>query len=269
MDQYINLIKRVIEVGDKTPDRTGTGTWSELGQMMRFDLRDGFPMTTVRRLFWKGIVAELLWFMSGSTNTKDLPDYVRKWWEPWAQDDGELGPTYGLQFRGGGQKVDQLSNIITGIKENPSSRRHVMTMWDPATFRQTGLPPCHGTVTQFKVDSSGERLDMATYQRSADIFIGLPNNIASYALFLHIVSALTGKKPGVMTYMVGDAHIYLNHEPYINTQLERWENMTSEEKQLPTLEVPPAGSVEEYKVSDFKLVGYNPQPAIKGAPIAI
>lgn len=224
-------------------DRTGTGAKSIFGYQMRFDLSDGFPIVTTKKVWFKGVKAELEWMMSGSTNAYDLPKSVQKWWLPWADENGELGPTYGEQYKA------HLNDVIEGICKNPNSRRHVLNLWDSYTSQMCRLPPCHGTVIQFFVSSEG-KLSCHTYQRSADVFIGLPVNIAAYALLTHIVAKRTGYKVGDLVYSLGDAHIYSNHVEQVKLQLGR------SPYPLPELD------------ENFELVNYQHHPAIK-ADVAV
>lgn len=243
MKQYHDLLKHILENGDHRMERTGTGASSIFGYQMRFDLSEGFPIVTTKRVWFKGVKAELEWMMSGSTNVYDLPENVQKWWLPWADKNGDLGPTYGEQYGA------HLDRVISGIKINPTSRRHVMNLWDSYTAHSCNLPPCHGTVIQFFV-SSDMRLSCHTYQRSADAFIGLPVNIAAYALLTRIVADKTGYDVGDLVYSLGDAHIYDNHIEQVELQLTR------EHFALPQLD------------ADYNLINYQHHPAIK-AEVAV
>ena len=212
MRQYLDLLDHVMKTGTEKKDRTGTGTISVFGYQMRFNLENGFPLLTTKKLHLKSIIHELLWFISGNTNTKYLTDNGVKIWNEWADKDGNLGPVYGYQWRSwptaNGQKIDQLGNVISSIKKSPDSRRHIVSAWNVGELDKMALPPCH-ILFQFYV--AGGKLSCQLYQRSADIFIGVPFNIASYALLTLMVAQVTGLKPGDFVHTLGDAHIYLNH----------------------------------------------------------
>ena len=222
MQQYLDLLDRVLRTGGKKSDRTGTGTLSVFGHQMRFDLAAGFPLLTTKKLHTKSIIVELLWFLRGDTNIAYLKDNGVSIWNEWADEDGELGPVYGHQWRSwpapDGGKIDQIAQVVAGLRKNPDSRRHIVTAWNPAEVDQMALPPCH-CLFQFYVADG--RLSCQLYQRSADIFLGVPFNIASYALLTLMVAQVTGLKPGEFVHTLGDAHIYSNHIEQANIQLSR------------------------------------------------
>lgn len=268
MKQYLVLLDKLLNEGNRKGDRTGTGTRSVFGYQMRFDLAEGFPLVTTKKMFIKGTVAELLWFISGSTNCNDLPENVRHWWTPWADENGNLGPTYGEQFRqatwvsmdGTVKVVDQLKDTLDGIIKDPNSRRHIISLWHTPAMNQTNLPCCHGTVIQFYVNDG--KLSCQMYQRSADTFIGLPVNIASYALLTHMMAQQAGLGVGEFIWTGGDVHLYENHVE------QAWEQLRREPFPLPTLILNKAPSLFEYKIEDFVIDNYECHPAIK-APVAI
>lgn len=211
MKQYMDLLTRIVKQGDsKRPDRTGVGCTSIFGHQMRFNLKDGFPLLETKRTFWKGVVCELFWMLSGSTNTNDLPKELQHWWMPWANEDGSLGETYGKQFRNF-FGMDQLESVHKSLKENPFSRRHLISLWNPAEVDKMNLPPCHGNMIQFFVSTQGE-LSCQMYQRSADVFIGIPVNIAFYALLTELLAHDLGYTAGEFVHTIGDAHLYDNHQ---------------------------------------------------------
>jgi len=270
MKQYLDLIKHVQNTGIEKDDRTGTGTKSVFGYQMRFDLSKGFPMLTTKKLHFKSIVYELLWFIKGDTNINYLKENGVKIWDAWADENGDLGPIYGYQWRNwNGEGIDQLKEVIETIKTDPSSRRLLISAWNPSVLPDTSksfsknvadgkaaLPPCHAFF-QFYVANG--KLSCQLYQRSADIFLGVPFNIASYALLTHMVAQVTGLKPGEFIHVLGDAHIYKNHEEQINIQLNR------EPKELPTIKIKPnIKNIFDFKFEDFNLVNYNPLPHIRG-----
>ena len=256
-----------MENGTKKGDRTGTGTLSVFGRQARFDLREGFPLLTTKKIFTRSIIYELLWFLKGDTNIKYLNDNNVHIWDEWADANGDLGPVYGKQWRSwpdyGGGSVDQLADVITRLRENPDSRRHVVSAWNPAQVDEMKLPPCH-VLFQFwsKPTKDGRELSCQLYQRSCDLFLGVPFNIASYALLTHMVAQQTDHKPGEFVHTYGDVHIYLNHLDQVKEQLSRTPG------ELPTLTLRKADSIDAYKYEDIVFENYNPQPYIK-APIAV
>ncbi|MBO7315902.1 MAG: thymidylate synthase [Paludibacteraceae bacterium] len=284
MKQYLDLCKTILEKGIRKEDRTGTGTISYFGYQMRFDLSEGFPLLTTKKVHLKSIIHELLWFISGNTNIKYLVDNNVRIWNEWpfaiyqksdeyqgetqeefvgkiksseefAQKWGELGPVYGKQWRNFGG-VDQLADLISQIKNNPTSRRLIISAWNPPEVEDMALPPCH-CFMQFYINEG--RLSCQLYQRSADVFLGVPFNIASYALFTMMIAQVTGLKLGDFVHVLGDAHIYLNHLEQINEQLSR------EPRSLPTMLINPSKTnIEDFVFEDFELKNYDPHPAIKG-----
>lgn len=260
MQQYLNLLQTVIDEGVIKSDRTGTGTKSIFGHQMKFDLENGFPVLTTKRLHLKSIIYELLWFLQGSTNVKYLQENGVRIWNEWAREDGELGPIYGYQWRSWpdyqGGHIDQISQIIESIKKNPDSRRHIVSAWNVGSINDMALPPCH-ILFQFYVANG--KLSCQLYQRSADIFLGVPFNIASYSLLLMMIAQVTGLKPGIFVHTLGDAHIYLNHMDQVNLQLSR--NVMP----LPTLKINEnVKSIFDFKYEDFELINYESHPSIKG-----
>jgi len=260
MKQYLDLLRHVMEHGTMKADRTGTGTKSVFGYQMRFDLSDGFPLLTTKKLHLKSIIYELLWFLKGDTNVKYLQDNGVRIWNEWADADGNLGPIYGKQWRAwrdyNGGTIDQLSEAVETIRTNPDSRRIIVSAWNVADLPEMRLPPCHAFY-QFYV--AGGRLSLQLYQRSADIFLGVPFNIASYALLLMMVAQVTGLEAGDFVHTLGDAHIYTNHFEQVREQLSR------EPRQLPTMRInPDVKSLFDFKYEDFTLENYNPHPHIKG-----
>ena len=260
MKQYLDLLEHTLKTGAKKTDRTGTGTISVFGYQMRFNLADGFPALTTKKLHLKSIIHELLWFISGSTNIKYLTDNGVRIWNEWADADGNLGPVYGSQWRawttGEGKKNDQLAEVIESIKKSPDSRRHIVSAWNVGEIDKMALPPCH---VLFQFYAANGRLSCQLYQRSADIFLGVPFNIASYAFLTLMIAQVTGLKPGEFIHTLGDAHIYLNHIEQVKTQLER------EPMKLPTMTINPAiKNIDEFKYEDFTLTDYNAHPHIKG-----
>ncbi len=261
MLQYLKLLDRVLKEGVKKEDRTGTGTISVFGHQMRFDLQKGFPLLTTKKIHLKSVIHELLWFIKGSTNVKYLQDNGVRIWNEWADPDGELGRIYGYQWRSwtaeNGKHIDQLSNVIKQLKENPNSRRHIVSAWNVGDLDKMNLPPCH-ILFQFYV--ADNKLSCQLYQRSADIFLGVPFNIASYALLIMMVARETGYEPGDFIHTLGDAHIYLNHIEQVKLQLSR------EPRELPEMILnPEVTKVTDFKYEDFTLENYNPHPHIKGA----
>ncbi len=260
MKQYLDLLDHVLKNGIKKSDRTGTGTISVFGYQMRFDLREGFPVVTTKKLHLKSIIHELLWFIAGDTNVKYLNDNGVKIWNEWADENGDLGHIYGYQWRSwpaeGGRKIDQLLNVINSIKNSPDSRRHIVSAWNAGEIDNMALPPCH-VMFQFYVADG--RLSCQLYQRSADIFLGVPFNIASYALLTHMVAQVTGLKPGEFIHTLGDTHIYLNHIEQVRLQLSR------EPFKLPTMTLnPEVNDILKFRYEDFILSGYIAHPNIKG-----
>jgi thymidylate synthase len=246
--------------GVKKTDRTGTGTISVFGYQMRFDLQEGFPCLTTKKLHLKSIIYELLWFLNGDTNIKYLNDNGVRIWDEWADENGDLGHVYGYQWRSwpapDGKSIDQITNLIEGIKNNPDSRRHIVSAWNVADVDYMALPPCH-TLFQFYVTDN--RLSCQLYQRSADLFLGVPFNIASYALLTMMAAQATGYKPGEFIHTFGDVHIYLNHLQQVDLQLSR------EPRKLPEMKINPhVKSIFDFKYEDFELVNYDPHPHIKG-----
>lgn len=264
MKQYLDLLQKIKEEGAWKSDRTGTGTKSIFGYQMRFDLSEGFPVLTTKKLHLRSIIHELLWFLSGDTNIKYLHDNKVSIWDEWADENGELGPVYGYQWRSwptpDGRHIDQIAAVVESIKSNPDSRRHIVSAWNVAEIDKMALPPCHA-LFQFYVAEG--KLSCQLYQRSADVFLGVPFNVASYALLTMMVAQVTGLKPGDFVHTLGDAHLYLNHMEQVDEQLCR------EPKALPTMKINPAvSSLFDFKYEDFTLEGYDPAPSIK-APIAV
>ncbi len=262
--QYLDLLSAVLERGVPKGDRTGTGTISLFGYQMRFSLEDGFPLLTTKKLHTRSIFHELLWFLKGETNIKYLKENNVTIWDEWAATDGDLGPIYGKQWRKwegkDGKVIDQIAEVIEQIKTNPNSRRLIVSAWNVADIPQMALAPCHCFFQFYVVDG---RLSCQLYQRSCDVFLGVPFNIASYALLTHMVAQVTGLKPGDFVHTLGDAHLYVNHLDQAKEQLKR------EPRPLPTLKLNPSvKSINDFKFEDIEVVGYDPHPAIK-APIAI
>lgn len=260
MKQYFELLHRVMEEGVKKEDRTGTGTVSIFGHQMRFNLEDGFPLLTTKKLHLKSIIYELLWFLKGDTNVRYLQENGVRIWNEWADENGDLGHIYGFQWRSwptyDGGFIDQISEAVDTIKNSPDSRRIMVSAWNVGDLKNMNLPPCHAFFQFYVADG---RLSLQLYQRSADIFLGVPFNIASYALLLKMMAQVTGLKAGDFVHTFGDAHIYLNHIEQINLQLSR------EPKTLPEMKLNPAvTSIFDFKYEDFELIGYDPHPHIKG-----
>ena len=260
MKQYLELVKHVLDNGVFKGDRTGTGTKSVFGYQMRFNMADGFPLLTTKKVHLKSIIHELLWFLQGSTNVHYLQENGVRIWNEWAADDGELGPIYGYQWRSwpdyDGGHIDQISDVVEQIKHNPDSRRLIVSAWNVAQVPQMALPPCH-TLFQFYVADG--KLSLQLYQRSGDIFLGVPFNIASYALLLLMVAQVTGLEPGEYIHTLGDAHIYSNHFDQVNEQLQRTP------RHLPRMVLnPDVKSIFDFRYDDFKLEDYAPYPPIKG-----
>jgi len=270
MRNYLNLLARVLERGDEKLDRTGTGTYSLFGDQLRFDLQAGFPLVTTKRVHLKSIIHELLWFISGDTNIRYLKENGVSIWDEWADENGDLGPVYGAQWRSwsvpttedGEQpvRIDQLANVIEEIRTNPSSRRLLVSAWNVAAIPEMKLPPCH-MLYQFNVARG--RLSCSMYQRSCDLFLGLPFNIASYALLTMMVAQVTQLEPGELVISLGDAHIYSNHVDQVRVQLER------EPRALPKMRIDPSVKrLDDFRYADFHIEGYDPHPRIT-APIAV
>jgi thymidylate synthase len=264
MQQYLDLLARVRSEGVKKTDRTGTGTLSVFGHQMRFDLSQGFPLVTTKKLHVKSIIHELIWFLAGDTNTRYLKENGVRIWDEWADANGDLGPVYGKQWRSwsgpDGQVVDQISDVVAELKCNPDSRRLIVSAWNPADIPKMALAPCH-CLFQFYVADG--RLSCQLYQRSADIFLGVPFNIASYALLTMMMAQVTGLKPGEFVHTFGDAHLYLNHLEQADLQLSR------APRALPRMKInSDVTSIFDFKYEDFELTGYDPWPHIK-APVAV
>ena len=273
MQQYLDLMRRVRDTGVKKTDRTGTGTLSVFGHQMRFDLAQGFPLVTTKKLHVKSIVHELLWFLAGDTNTAYLKQNGIRIWDEWADENGDLGPVYGRQWRswttpsregpsstGHGRTIDQIQEVVETLKTNPDSRRIIVSAWNPADIPDMALAPCH-CLFQFHV--AGGRLSCQLYQRSADVFLGVPFNIASYALLTLMMAQVTGLEPGDFVHTFGDAHLYLNHLEQADLQLQR------SPRALPKLAInPDVRSIFDFKFEDFALSAYEPHPHIK-APVAV
>ena len=264
MQQYLDLLRHIRENGVMKEDRTGTGTQSVFGYQMRFNLQDGFPLLTTKKVHLKSIIHELLWFISGDTNIGYLRENGVTIWDEWADEQGNLGPVYGHQWRSwscpNGKAIDQLSEVINLIQHNPNSRRMLVTAWNPAEVDQMALPPCH-CLFQFYVANG--KLSCQLYQRSADVFLGVPFNIASYALLTMMIAQVCGLEPGEFIHTTGDTHIYKNHFDQVALQLSR------EPRKLPTMKLnPDVKSIFDFKYEDFTLEGYDPWPAIK-APVAV
>jgi thymidylate synthase len=264
MRQYLDLLRTIRETGARKDDRTGTGTLSVFGQQMRFDLDDGFPVVTTKKLHLRSIIHELLWFLNGDTNVKYLHDHGVTIWDEWADENGDLGPIYGAQWRAwataDGRHIDQMQRVLDQIRKDPSSRRIIVSAWNVGEIEKMALAPCH-TLYQFHVAHG--RLSVQVYQRSADVFLGVPFNIASYALLLHLIAQQTNLAPGELVWTGGDCHLYLNHLEQADEQLAR------EPLPLPKLVIkrrPP--SLFEYAYEDFEIVGYRSHAAIR-APIAV
>lgn len=260
MQQYLDLLSKIMTEGSDRSDRTGTGTRSIFGHQMRFDLANGFPLLTTKKLHLKSIIYELLWFLAGDTNVKYLQDHGVRIWNEWADENGDLGHVYGYQWRswpdGKGGTIDQIREAVETIKHNPDSRRIIVSAWNVADIPDMALPPCHA-LFQFYVNDG--RLSLQLYQRSADCFLGVPFNIASYALLLMMMAQVTGLQPGEFIHTLGDAHIYHNHLPQVELQLSR------EPKDLPKMLINPAvKDIFDFRYDDFTLVDYNPHPHIAG-----
>lgn len=261
MRQYHELMQRILDEGVKKTDRTGTGTISVFGHQMRFDLADGFPMVTTKKLHLKSIIHELLWFLAGDTNIRYLKENGVRIWDEWADENGDLGPVYGYQWRSwpapDGSSIDQISKLLEQIRKTPDSRRLIVSAWNPALVDEMALPPCHAFFQFYVADG---RLSCQLYQRSADVFLGVPFNIASYALLTMMVARVTGYEPGEFIHTFGDAHLYLNHLDQAREQLSR------EPRALPQMKINEAVTdLFAFRFEDFELVGYDPHPHIKAA----
>jgi thymidylate synthase len=261
--QYLDLLADILANGVRREDRTGTGTLGVFGRQMRFDLAAGFPLLTTKKLHFKSIALELLWFLRGDTNVRWLQERGVSIWNEWADADGELGPVYGKQWRSwaapDGRSIDQMANVVRSIRDNPASRRHIVSAWNPAEVEDMALPPCH-CLFQFFVAEG--RLSCQLYQRSADVFLGVPFNIASYALLTLMMAEVTGLQPGEFVHSFGDAHLYLNHVEQAGRQLKR------QPLPFPRLTLAKKRDLFGFEYEDFRLEGYTPHPAIK-APIAV
>jgi thymidylate synthase len=260
MRQYLDLMRHVLERGNTKTDRTGTGTRSVFGWQMRFDLAEGFPMLTTKKLHQKSIIHELLWFLQGDTNISYLKDNGVSIWNEWADANGDLGPVYGKQWRRweapDGRSIDQITQLIEGLKKNPDSRRHLVCAWNPADVDHMALPPCHALFQFYVADG---KLSCQLYQRSADIFLGVPFNIASYALLTLMIAQVCGFQPGEFVHTLGDAHLYLNHLEQARLQLAR------EPRPLPRMRLnPEVTDLFAFRFEDFTLEGYDPHPHIAG-----
>ena len=260
MIQYLDLMRKVLDTGIEKTDRTGTGTLSVFGHQMRFDLADGFPLLTTKKLHLKSIIYELIWFLSGDTNISYLKKNGVRIWDEWADANGDLGPVYGAQWRSwpkkDGSTIDQITNLIADLKSNPDSRRLIVTAWNPSDVNDMALPPCH-CLFQFYVARG--KLSCQLYQRSADVFLGVPFNIASYALLTMMIAQVCNLEVGEFVHTLGDAHLYSNHLEQAELQLSR------ETKALPTMKInPKIKNIFEFIIDDFELINYDPHPHIKG-----
>ncbi|ADQ16631.1 thymidylate synthase [Leadbetterella byssophila DSM 17132] len=260
MQQYQDLLRHILKEGTQKTDRTGTGTLSVFGYQMRFDLSKGFPLVTTKKLHLKSIIHELLWFINGDTNIKYLKDNGVSIWDEWANENGDLGPVYGKQWRAWNDEIDQLKEVINTIKHNPDSRRMIVSAWNVSDLPRMALMPCHALFQFYVADN---KLSCQLYQRSADVFLGVPFNIASYALLTMMIAQECGLELGDFVWTGGDTHLYLNHLEQVNKQLERTP------KALPIMKLnPDVKSVFDFKFEDFELVNYDPYPGIK-APVAV
>ncbi len=263
-ESYLNLLRHILEKGVKKGDRTGTGTLSVFGHQMRFDLEEGFPLLTTKKVHLKSITHELLWFLRGDTNVRSLNEAGVSIWDEWADENGDLGPIYGAQWRSwrtaDGRVVDQIQQVVEQIRSNPNSRRMIVSAWNVGELDEMALPPCH-TMFQFYVADG--RLSCQLYQRSADVFLGVPFNIASYALLTMMMAQVTGLRPGEFVHTFGDAHLYVNHLEQARLQLTR------ESRALPRMHLnPDVSAIDAFRFEDFRLEGYDPHPSI-AAPIAV
>jgi thymidylate synthase len=261
MRQYLDLLEHILENGSEKGDRTGTGTISTFGYQMRFDLSEGFPVLTTKKLHLRSIIHELLWFLKGDTNIAYLKENGVRIWDAWADEDGDLGPVYGYQWRSwpnpDGTHTDQIKKLVDGIKNNPNSRRHIVSAWNPSFIDEMALPPCH-CLFQFYVNDG--KLSCQLYQRSADTFLGVPFNIASYALLTYMIAQVCDLEPGEFIHTFGDVHLYKNHLDQTREQLTR------EPRKLPTMKInPEVKDLFDFKFEDFELVDYDPHPHIKAA----
>ena len=264
MQQYHDLMRHVLENGHDKSDRTGTGTRSVFGWQMRFDLGAGFPLLTTKKLHLRSIIHELLWFLQGDTNIRYLKENGVRIWDEWADENGDLGPVYGHQWRHwktpDGREIDQIAQLVEGLKKNPDSRRHIVTAWNPSDVDRMALPPCHALFQFYVADG---KLSCQLYQRSADIFLGVPFNIASYALLTLMLAQVCGYQPGDFVHTLGDAHLYSNHLEQVQLQLTR------EPRALPTMRLnPDVRDIFAFRFEDFTLEGYDPHPHI-AAPVAV
>ena len=264
MQQYHDLLRHILAKGATKTDRTGTGTLSVFGYQMRFDLQEGFPLVTTKKLHLRSIIYELLWFLKGDTNIQYLKDNGVSIWDEWADAEGNLGPVYGYQWRSwpgrNGARIDQITHVMNSIRSKPDSRRHIVTAWNPADVDDMALPPCHALFQFYVADG---KLSCQLYQRSCDVFLGLPFNIASYALLTHMVAQQCDLEPGEFVWTGGDTHIYSNHLDQVNLQLTR------EPYPLPTLKIKrKPSSIFDYEFADFEILNYQAHPSIK-APIAV
>lgn len=264
MKQYLDLLRYIRENGTMKSDRTGVGTQSVFGYQMRFNLQEGFPLLTTKKVHLKSIIYELLWFIAGDTNIKYLNDHGVTIWDEWADADGNLGPVYGHQWRSWptpeGGTIDQLKNVVEQLKNNPDSRRHIVSAWNVSEVEKMALPPCHALFQFYVADG---KLSCQLYQRSADVFLGVPFNIASYAILTMMIAQVCGYEPGDFVHTLGDAHIYRNHFEQVETQLSRTP------RALPTMKInPEKKDIFSFEYEDFQIEGYDPWPTIK-APIAV
>lgn len=264
MQQYLDLMRHILANGTQKDDRTGTGTISVFGHQMRFDLNEGFPVLTTKKLHLRSIIHELLWFLSGDTNIRYLQDNNVSIWDEWADKNGDLGPVYGSQWRSwptpDGKHIDQISQVIEQLKNNPDSRRIIVSAWNVGEIENMALPPCHAFFQFYVADGT---LSCQLYQRSADVFLGVPFNIASYALLTMMMAQVCGLKPGEFIHTLGDAHLYLNHLEQTRKQLAR------ETRSLPGMKInPDVNNIFDFRFEDFELVDYDPHPSIK-APVAV